>query len=50
VTTTLFIIALATLALRIAFKLRSSVRLGLDDYLIMIGFVSKLNKLNRIAC
>jgi len=42
VTIPLYAIALSTIAARISFKLRSSVRLGLDDYLILIGFVSIL--------
>ncbi|KAE9364744.1 hypothetical protein N431DRAFT_421915 [Stipitochalara longipes BDJ] len=39
VTVPLYTIALSTLVARITFKLRSSVRIGLDDYLIIIGFV-----------
>jgi hypothetical protein len=40
VTVTLLTVALSTLVARIAFKLRSSVRFGLDDYFILVGFVS----------
>ena len=43
VTVPLYAIALATLIARIAFKLRSSVRLAVDDYLIIIGFVSAIH-------
>jgi nitrate reductase gamma subunit len=40
VTVTLLTVALSTLIARIAFKLRSSARFGLDDYFIIVGFVS----------
>ena len=40
VTVPLYAIALSTIVARITFKLRSSIRLALDDYLIIIGFVS----------
>lgn len=51
VTVTLLTIALATLTARIAFKLRSSVRLVIDDYLILIGSVKLIFKpsLSRLA-
>jgi hypothetical protein len=56
VTVPLYAIALAALITRILFKLRSGLRLGLDDGFIIIGFVCHFTvitgylKLTDISC